>query len=199
MKVAGLQKVSLIDFPEMISAVIFTQGCNFNCPFCHNRQLIPQPLPHHNLLNHSVLWSFLNHRRNQLDGIVVSGGEPTLQQHLNIFFKNLKDLGYKTKLDTNGSHPKVIRSLIKRNLLDFIAMDIKAPWNKYNRLAGCKVEIDKIQESVKLIHQSTVPHTFRTTWYKKLLTEDDLVVIRQQIPANSDYIIQEYQDIKPEI
>ncbi len=192
MNIGGLQKVSFCDFPGKVSAVIFTRGCNFNCPFCHNQQLIPMNAADDVVVDDKQIWQYLKTRRNQLDGLVVSGGEPSLQPDLAEFLQRAKALGYTIKLDTNGSRPGVLQSLIASALVDFIAMDVKAPWRKYEHLAGCRIDIGLIQASIKLILDSKLPHQFRTTWYQELLTEDDLDSIKTILPDKSNYLFQPY-------
>ncbi len=189
MLIGGLQRTSFCDFPGTIAAVVFTQGCNFNCPYCHNRSLIPKIPEKHQEITREELQQYLIERKKQLQGIVISGGEPTLQKDLSAFLLSLKQIGYQTKLDTNGSQPHVIQDLLDRKLLDYIAMDIKAPWDKYSKLAGCEVDPGIIQKSVQMIASSGIEHQFRTTWFKKLLSQSDIDLIRRQCPANSQYVL----------
>lgn len=194
MNIGGLQKVSFCDFPGKVATVVFAQGCNFNCPFCHNQQLIPMSPIEGIEVDERKVWQYLEARRCQLEGLVVSGGEPTLQPDLADFLGKAKKLGYSIKLDTNGSRPKIIQSLIDSGLIDFIAMDVKAPWRNYNHLAGCNPDINLIQSSIRIISASKLPHQFRTTWYQQMLTKDDLESIKSTLPNEENYLIQPYKN-----
>lgn len=195
MNIGGLQKVSFCDFPGKVAAVVFTQGCNFNCPFCHNQRLIPMSPVDGRLIDEKQVWQYLESCQNQFDGLVITGGEPTLQPGLAEFLTKAKGLGYKIKLDTNGSCPTIIKSLINYGLIDFIAMDIKAPWRKYQLLGGCRMDLGLIRVSIELILDSRLPHQFRTTWYEDLLTADDLESIRSILPDQVNYVIQSYKKV----
>ncbi|MFA6584273.1 MAG: anaerobic ribonucleoside-triphosphate reductase activating protein [Elusimicrobiaceae bacterium] len=178
MKIGGLTRFSLIDYPGHIAAVVFLQGCNFRCPFCHNPELVypekfAEPLPE------ETLFSFLLRRRGQLDGVVITGGEPSVQVGLPAFIARIKELGYKVKLDTNGSNPALLKRLFDENALDFIAMDLKAQFLKYPLLTGTKANMDAIGQSVELIKNSGVKHEFRITFDTRHLTQDDLASVRQ--------------------
>lgn len=191
MRIGGLIKFSLIDYPGKISAVIFTQGCNFRCPWCHNPELVypdrfGDAIPQENILD------FLEKRQGQLEGVVISGGEPTLQRDLAEFIQEIRDIGFAVKLDTNGSNPDVLLKLLEMNSLDYIAMDVKAPLRKYDLLTGVKTDLDKIQESIRLIIQSQVDHQFRTTFCQSYLDEKDLEEIRSLVKGTKCYKVQEF-------
>ncbi len=183
MMIRGFQSLTLTDYPGKTAAIVFTQGCNFSCPFCHNRQLLQQD--HASLMPETGLLACLRKRRGLLDGLVITGGEPTLQTDLVSFIENVKHLGLLTKLDTNGSRPEVIRALLQRKLLDYIAMDIKAPWARYHQLAGAPVSVQRIRQSVELIAASDIDHEFRTTVVTPLLDEEDIEHIRESLPRTS--------------
>jgi pyruvate formate lyase activating enzyme len=192
MKIGGLHPFTLSDFPGKTAAILFTIGCNFKCPFCHNTALIDAQHP---AWPEHLITEFLHKRKKQLDGIVISGGEPTLQPDLIEFIQNLKTLGYATKLDTNGSHPQVLRELIAKNLLDYIAMDIKAPFEIYDQLTGIQIPLDSInaiKSSIELIAFSNITHEFRTTWPPHLLTQADIEKIKSIVPSQSLYKIQAF-------
>lgn len=191
MRIGGLLKFSLIDFPGRIAAVIFTQGCNFRCPFCHNRELVI-PSCFQPALPEEEITSFLLKRRGTLSGVVVTGGEPTLHSDLPEFLARVKALGYAVKLDTNGSRPGMLRQVLERGLADFIAMDIKAPLERYHELAGVEVERGDIEESIRLICASGVDHLFRTTVVRPLLSDDDLLRIRAALPQPPRHILQDF-------
>ncbi|MGD8452806.1 MAG: anaerobic ribonucleoside-triphosphate reductase activating protein [Phycisphaerae bacterium] len=193
MNIGGLQPFSLNDFPGRVAAVIFTQGCNFCCPFCHNGQLVSSNgVPDEQLSDGDVL-RFLRNRRRQIDGVVLSGGEPTLQPDLPDFLCQLRRLGYAIKIDTNGSRPDVIRRLIAAEFVDFIAMDVKAPLERYDVLSGTRVNTAEILESIQLISASTIAHQFRTTVVPSLLHAADIARIRRLLPENEELRLQTFQ------
>jgi len=193
MKIGGLNKFSLSDFPGKISAVVFTQGCNFRCPYCHNGPLIAQHVPNDLLIPEEEFFRFLNIRGRQLDAVVVSGGEPTIQPGLFTFLWRIKSMGFLVKLDTNGSKPKVLRGLLNNKLLDYVAMDVKAPLHIYNCLTGTVVPvIREIQESIALISKSGIDHEFRTTVVELLLWPEDIQSIQELIPPGSTHRLQDF-------
>ena len=186
MRVAGFLPLTLSDFPGRVAAMVFTPGCNFRCPFCHNSDLL-ESIGANAFME---VFAYLQQRRHLLDGVVFSGGEPTLQTELPESLVRSRDLGLLTKLDTNGSHPQVLADLFRQHLVDYVAMDVKAPWDSYDRLAGRPVDIQALKESVALIATSGVEHQFRTTWVPDLLTEADLQRIKAQLPAHSPHCVQ---------
>lgn len=189
MIIGGFEPLSLCDFPGTPAAVIFTQGCNWRCRYCHNWSLLPQSGP--NQLNMEDVLRLLIDRRTLLDGVVISGGEPTLQSDLIDFVYTLKDMGFRVKLDTNGSRPSTLETLVSRNLLDYVAMDIKAPWKKYGEIAGVEdVDIKSVQKSVTILSRGSVYHHFRTTYDRDRLSEKDIENIRRLLPTKSTHIIQ---------
>ena len=193
MKIGGMNTFSLSDYPGKVAAVVFTQGCNFQCPFCHNHSLIPHnPAPDAAGIEASEVLSFLEKRRGKLDAVVVSGGEPTLQSGLPIFLGRIKDMGFAIKLDTNGSRPEMVESLLSSALVDYIAMDLKAPRKIYSRLAGIEVPTGKIARSVEKISKSGIDHEFRTTVVDGLLEERDIEEIRKWVPSGSFHRLQKF-------
>lgn len=194
MKIGGFETLSLCDYPGTPAAVVFTQGCNWRCPFCHNRSLLSLT-PEEGKYESIAILNILRERRNVLDGVVLTGGEPTLQKDLFSFMVELKAMDYKVKLDTNGTQPVIIDSLLAHSVVDYIAMDIKAPWDKYGALTGdSKVDLNAVRESVEIISRGRAAHHFRTTYPPELLEEHDLEAIRNALPAGSPHIIQEYRD-----
>ncbi len=187
--IGGLQPTSLCDYPGIPCAVIFTQGCNFRCPFCHNAQLLPRRTEGRIPLTELFAW--LEDRRGFLEGICISGGEPTIQASLPDFIEQVKDLGFRVKLDTNGSRPEMLEHLLDRRLLDYVAMDLKAPLQKYSMLSGVEVDTLGILCSVELLSQSKIPHHFRTTWVEGLLVESDRPLIKEMVPSGSLHLWQE--------
>ena len=184
MRIGGYHPCSFCDFPGRLAAVVFTQGCNFRCPYCHNGTLLS---PTGELIAEEEILRRLALRRNQIDAVVVSGGEPTLQSDLPQFLQMVRQIGLSTKLDTNGSNPAALAKLIDSGLLDYIAMDIKAPWNLYGQLAGGTVDLSQIAESIRLIASSGIAHEFRTVAVGALLNTDDMALVRAQIPGGSTY------------
>ncbi len=191
MKIGGLMPLSLSDFPGRVAAVIFTQGCNFRCPFCHNGNLIPMDREPGDLLREEEIFSLLAARCGKLGGVVISGGEPTLQPDLPDFLLALKELGYAIKLDTNGSRPEVLARVLP--LVDYVAMDLKAPLPCYARLAGVAVAPKKIRQSIELLAASGVEHEFRTTAVEPLLDQRDLDEIFALVPVGSKYRVQPFR------
>ena len=178
MYIGGLQKFSLIDYPGLISAVIFTQGCNFRCPYCHNPQLVFPELFEESLNEESVL-EFLKSREGQLDGVVITGGEPALQPDLLPFLKTIKAMSFQVKLDTNGSRPDVIEKALKGHLVNFIAMDIKAPLKNYSEICGVRVDTEAIATSIQHVLDSDIAYQFRTTVDSALMSREMADCLRQ--------------------
>jgi pyruvate formate lyase activating enzyme len=183
MLIAGLQKCSLIDYPDRLAAVLFTQGCNFRCPYCHNPELIPRHGGTTQFDPESI-FAFLEKRRGILEGVVITGGEPTLHEEVMNLCREIKGMGFAVKLDTNGSHPRMLARLLDENLIDFIAMDIKAPLDKYSQLAGVPVNVEAIHRSTTLLQASRLPVQFRTTFARPLLDENDILLIKRMIPQH---------------
>jgi|YelNatPaOPRAMG01_1025707.scaffolds.fasta_scaffold14896_3 pyruvate formate lyase activating enzyme len=194
MLIGGLQRFSLIDYPGKISAVIFTQGCNFRCPYCHNPELVG--FDREDLIEEDYVLSFLEERRGKIDGVVLTGGEPTLQSDLGDFLKEIKNLGFLIKLDTNGSCPEVIEELLEAKLLDYIAMDIKASLENYSEITNAKVDIGKIKRSIDVIMHSGVTYEFRTTVVKSQLKMDDILKIGESIRSADLYVLQSFRPTK---
>ena len=177
MQIGGITKSSLIDYPKKISAVIFLIGCNFNCPYCHNPELVISNIIEPIDIN--TIYSFLKKRKGLLDGVVITGGEPTLHKKLPEFIKNIKDMGYLIKLDTNGSNPNMVEELIENKLVDYIAMDIKAPFDEYNNIITKEISIENVKKTFKLLVQNKVDYEFRTTVVSNLLNYESFVKINE--------------------
>ena len=192
--IGGIQKTTLVDFPGKVAAIVFTQGCNFRCGYCHNPSLISKS--HFELDSESFtkekFFSFLKNRIGKLDGVVITGGEPTLQSGLYDFIKEIKQMGFEVKLDTNGTNPQIIEQLIKDNLLDYIAMDIKAPIEKYDLITCVNTNKDDILKTIELIKNSKVDYEFRTTVLKSQLSYDDFNQIGQIIKGAKRYYLQKF-------
>lgn len=195
MRIGGYVPCSLSDFPGRIAAVIFTQGCNWRCPWCHNPALVyPElftpPIPEADVLQK------LSSRRGQLDGVVITGGEPTLHPDLPDFIRSIRDLGFQIKLDTNGSRPAVVRSLIEHKLLDFVATDIKAPWDRYGEAAGLPApafDVSALKETVSILRETGIEHQLRTTRWPGL-SEADAPLI-ENITSGSPHVWQDYRPL----
>ena len=189
----GLQKLTLLDYPGETACTIFTGGCNFKCPFCHNFHLLYSAST--DTIDGNELIDFLLKRQNVLSGVVISGGEPTLNDDLPAFFAILQSLGFKTKLDTNGTNPDMIDELLKLKLLDYIAMDIKNSFDKYEITSGVKgIDLNAIKRSIKLIKGSSIGYEFRTTVVKELHEKEDFERIGEAIFGADNYYLQPFID-----
>jgi pyruvate formate lyase activating enzyme len=190
----GLQQISLIDYPGKICAIIFTTGCNFRCKFCYNKEIVlPELIQEHVVLSESDILDFLKSRVGKLEAVCVTGGEPTLHTDLKEFLSKIKELGFLIKLDTNGTNPCMIKELIDLKLIDYIAMDIKAPLEekRYKEIVGVLVDMNKIEESIKII-KSLGNYEFRTTMAPGLKEEDILSIVSKIGPAKK-YFLQEFK------
>jgi len=194
MLIGGLQKLTLIDYPGHIAATVFTVGCNFRCPFCHNPELVERGAwsVEHKL--EKDFFDFLGERRGKLEGVCITGGEPTIQPDLEEFIRKIKDLGYKVKLDTNGARPDVLRRLYAKKLLDFVAMDIKSDLENYEKTANSKIDTERIKLSVDLIRNSGVDYEFRTTAVPGLHKEEDFIKIGKWLEGSKKYVLQTFED-----
>ncbi|MCD4781236.1 MAG: anaerobic ribonucleoside-triphosphate reductase activating protein [Candidatus Omnitrophica bacterium] len=191
MKIGGLLKFSIIDFPGKLAAVVFTQGCNLRCPYCHNAELV-LPEKYQPPIPLRTIFDFLKKRQGQLNGVVISGGEPTVHQDLKPFLQKVKDLDYAIKLDTNGTHPEVISDIIHSGLVDYISMDIKAPLSKYHQVTGIPHQEELIKHSIRLLLERHVPYEFRSTVPKDLLKENDIQEMSALIKGATQYHLQRF-------
>ncbi len=194
MKIGGFQKFSLLDYPGKLSAIIFTHGCNFRCPYCHNPELL-KGTDADDLTSESIL-EFLKTRLDKLDAVTISGGEPTIHPDLPDFISAIKELGFLIKLDTNGTNPQMLTSLMEQKLIDYIAMDVKAPLDKYQTVTIRPVDTDKISQSVQLIQGGDVNYEFRTTLVTGLLNEADVAAIQKDFHLEANYFIQNFVNSK---
>lgn len=193
MIVGGLQKLTLVDYPGNVAAIIFTKGCIFRCPYCHNPDLV---LPTRGVeIPISEIYQFLEEKKTFLDGICISGGEPTLHKDLPDFIAHIKSLGYKVKLDTNGVTPEMITELISKKLVDYFAMDLKQTWGKYQKIAnvapGKERFIESCKKTFKIIQNSGVPHEWRTTVLPGIHTEADFIEMASWLLPGEQYFIQD--------
>lgn len=190
----GLQKLTLLDFPGYTAATIFLGGCNFRCPFCQNAGLVLHPDKEESIPTSEVL-SFLKKRKKLLDGVCITGGEPTLCPELPELIAEIKALGYLIKLDTNGSHPEILKSLHEQGLLDYVAMDIKSSPSGYSQASGlAKLDLDAITESVRFLMEGTLDYEFRTTVTRELHTHIEFEEIGNWIAGCKRYFLQAYRD-----
>ena len=194
MRIGGLQKFSLLDFPEKIAAVVFTNGCNFRCPFCHNPTLVAETAltPH---VPEEEFFTFLAQRIDRLDGVCVTGGEPLLQSDCADFLRRIKRLGFLVKLDTNGSFPEKLKAILAEHLVDYVAMDIKNVSEKYTATAGISESfIDNIHKSANLLLNGDIPYEFRTTVVREFHTIDDIGQIGRRLRGGRKYCLQNYRE-----
>ncbi len=230
MQIGGIQKLTLIDFPGRLAATVFLCGCNFRCPFCYNRELVlpekikkqlhpPQFFAKQKFgrarISDKVFFNFLKERKGLLGGVCITGGEPTINEDLPIFIKKIKDLGYLVKLDTNGSNPEMLKKLIDEKLVDYVAMDIKAPLglnfqfpisnfqtnskpqiSKYKIATGVKIDIARIKKSIEIIKNSGIDYEFRTTVVPGIHTKEDIIQIAKEISPAKKYYLQNFRPEK---
>ena len=194
MNIHGFNKSTLLDYPKHLAATIFVGGCNMRCPFCHNASLVLRPNTQPIIPEEEVL-SYLAKRKNILEGVCITGGEPTLYPELPLFIKQIKELGFKVKLDTNGTNPAMLKELAENKLIDYVAMDIKNSKDKYKITAGNKnISLDEINESISLLLSDIVEYEFRTTIVKELHTKSDMEAIGSWIKGAKAYYLQSYRD-----
>ena len=190
----GLQKQSLIDFPGKISCVLFASGCNFSCPYCHNPELARGQIKASAALKDENIYDFLDKRKGFLDGVVISGGEPTLQRDLAVTCDNIRKRGYPIKLDTNGSRPEILKQLIRNRFVDYIAMDIKTDPSAYPREISGNENTANILESIALIMAAGIPYEFRTTCVKPFVDQPIIDKISHAIQGARCYVLQQFKD-----
>ncbi|MEI6057538.1 MAG: anaerobic ribonucleoside-triphosphate reductase activating protein [bacterium] len=187
----GFEKFTTIDYPGKVACIVYTIGCNFRCPYCHNPELVDETVETR-ILEQDVLFFLLN-RKQMLEGIVITGGEPTMHgDDLLAFMKKVKDLGFLVKLDTNGTNPVLLQRAIHEGLVDYVAMDIKAPLSKYSQTVARPVDIDAIRKSIQILISSGVKYEFRTTVVKSLLSPDDFDEIGKEIKGAERYFLQTF-------
>jgi pyruvate formate lyase activating enzyme len=196
MVIGGYQKLTLIDYPGKLASTVFTVGCSFRCPFCHNPELVLDSGPSGKNILEKDFFDFLKKRQNKLEGVCITGGEPTIQKDIVEFVKKIKNLGFLVKLDTNGTRPDVLKKLFDLKLLDFVAMDIKNQLKKYDQTTGVIGDKERIKISVELIKNSQLPYEFRTTVVPGLHQEKDFEEIARWIGGAKKYYLQEYREIK---
>jgi pyruvate formate lyase activating enzyme len=192
MVIGGLQKFTLSDFPGRVAAVVFTRGCNFRCPYCHNPQLV-DPERYSAPLSEEAFFEFLGQRRDQLQGVVVSGGEPTIHDDLPEFLASIKSLGFAIKLDTNGSNPDMLHEVLAKGLVDFLAMDLKGPLSSYPRIAGFDGSAQDVGRSLQTVIGCGIPHEIRTTYHESLLSREDLIGMAALARGCASFVLQGFR------
>ena len=199
MKIGGLQKLTLIDYPGKIACTVFLAGCNYRCPWCHNPELVlPEEIEKSPKIPEKDFFNFLKLRKNLLEGVVICGGEPTINKDLPEFCQKIKKLGYLVKLDTNGSNPKILKDLIDKKLVDYVAMDIKAPKEKYMEAIGLKKSssnrlLKNVKESIDILKEGKIDYEFKTTMIPGLLGKEDIVKIVKWIGPAKRYYLQNFK------
>jgi pyruvate formate lyase activating enzyme len=194
MKIGGFQKTSLLDYPDRISAIVWVSGCNFRCPFCYNKNLA---LGTAELFPEDEILSFLSKRKEQLEGVVISGGEPLLQEDIVDFIEKIKKQRFPVKIDTNGAFPEKLGELLEKQLVDYVAMDVKAPKKKYRELVDVDVDISKIEASIDLIKNKAPAYEFKTTFVPDLLKKEDIVEIAKWLKGADLYYLQQFKPLSP--
>jgi pyruvate formate lyase activating enzyme len=190
MFIGALEKMTLVDFPNKVACIVFLVNCNFRCPYCYNKELTAYKFfkkSKRELITEGEFFSFLNKNKKMLDGVVITGGEPTCSPGLILFMTKIKQLGFAIKFDTNGSNPNILKKIIEQNLAEYIAMDLKAPLNKYQEITRSKINPKNISDSISLIINSKISHEFRTTLYSKL-NFDDFKEMNKLIPNELWYL-----------
>lgn len=193
MKLHGLQKMTLLDFPGHVACTVFLGGCDFRCPFCHNYELIDGTADP--IMDDSELFSFLESRKGLIDGVAITGGEPCLHKDLPELIRKIKAIGYPVKLDTNGYHPDMLKSILDEGLVEYVAMDIKNSEEKYDITCGVDgLDMNKIKESIKILMASGIEYEFRTTVIKEFHEKEDFIKICEMIKGAKRYFLQRFTD-----
>lgn len=195
MKVTGIQKLTLLDYPGVVACTVFTAGCNFRCPFCHNAMLVLPEQIDNECLTDDEVFGFLKKRRGVLDGVAVTGGEPLLHADMPEFLARVKEMGYKIKLDTNGSNPELLSEIVKNKLVDRVAMDIKNAPEEYARTIGLKsFDIAPVERSKEMLLRGDIDYEFRTTVVKGIHTKESLIGAAKWIEGAKEYYLQQFKD-----
>ena len=197
MQIGGLQKLTLIDYPGRLAATVFLCGCNFRCPWCYSSELVlPEKIKKQPKISEKEFFDFLKERKTLLEGLVLCGGEPTYHKELPDLIKKIKKLGFLVKLDTNGSNPKMIKKLIDNKLIDYVAMDVKLPKERYPKIYGKRVKIKNIEESIKILKNEKIDSEFRTTVVPTILKKEDILKIARWISPAKKYYLQNFRPEK---
>jgi len=194
MIIAGLQKITLIDYPKKIAATVFLAGCNFRCPWCYSAELVlPEKIKKQPKLSEREFFDFLEERKGMLEGIVLCGGEPTINKDLPGFAAKIKKFGYSIKLDTNGSNPKMLRKLIDDKLINYVAMDVKLPKEKYPEIFRGEIKIQDIEKSIEILKENEIDYEFRTTVIPTVLDKQEIFKIAKWISPAKKYYLQNFR------
>jgi len=193
--IKGFIKTSLIDYPRKIASIVFFPRCNFNCSFCFNPEMVNDSEDLREIKPEEI-FDYIESQKKWIDGVCLTGGEPTLQEGLPEFISEIKKRGFLVKLDTNGTSPGMLKKLLDQKLLDYVAMDVKAPLEKYEKVAGCKVNLENIQKSVELIRSSGIEYEFRTTVVPEQLNKDDIKAIGEWLDGSKRYYLQQFRPEK---
>lgn len=197
MTIGGLQKLTLIDFPGRLAATVFLMGCNVRCPWCYSRELVlPLSAKLQPKISELFFFKFLEERRGLLSGVVICGGEPTINPELPQFIQEIKKMGYAVKLDTNGSNSGVLQQLLGDNLLDYVALDVKAPKDRYREATGAAIDVSEVEKSIGLLKESDIDFEFRTTVVPDLHTKEDIVKIAKWVSPTKRYYLQNFRPEK---
>lgn len=194
MEFGGIEKLTLVDYPGKVACMVYTIGCNFRCPYCHNPELVDETVEAR--VTEHDFFCFLNARRDMLDGVVITGGEPTMHDDLPRVMREIKNRGFLVKLDSNGTRPQMLREAIEGRLVDYIAMDIKSPLKAYGTVVARPVNTEAIEESIKLLINSNVDYEFRTTIVKGMLSRQDLGQMGKEIRGAKRYVLQKFVSTK---
>ncbi len=196
MQIGGFEKFTMVDYPGKLATTVFTVGCSFRCPFCHNPELVSSIKYQVSSIAEKEFFKFLEDRRGKLEAVCVTGGEPTIQPDIIEFIEKIKKMGFLVKLDSNGTRPDVLRNIINKKIVDYIAMDIKNTPEKYSQTVGVRVDIERVKLSVKLIINSGIDYEFRTTVVPGFHDEKDFDKIAEWIGGARAYFLQEFRDFK---
>lgn len=194
MTFGGFEKCTLVDYPGKVACMVYTVGCNFRCPYCHNPELVDETVEAR--YTEQAILDFLATRRGLLDGVVITGGEPTMHEELPAFMRKVKELGFLVKLDTNGTNVRMLERVLHEGLVDYVAMDVKSPLETYSQTVARPVDIDAIRHSIDLLRSSPIEYEFRTTVIKSLLSRDDVEAIGKSIQGAKRYFLQKFVSTK---
>jgi len=196
-KIGGLQKLTLIDYPGKLACTAFLVGCDFKCPWCYAKELVlPEEIKKQPKILQKDFFEFLKERKELLEGVVLCGGEPTIHKTLPSFIKKIKKLGYSVKLDTNGSHPQMMKDLIDKKLIDYVAMDVKLPKERYPEIFAKRVKIKDIEKSIEILKKGKVDYEFRTTVVPTVHEKEDILAITHWIRPAKKYFLQNFRPEK---
>lgn len=190
----GFEKCTLVDYPGKVACMVYTIGCNFRCPYCHNPELVDETVE--TTYSEAVILDFLDTRKGLLDGLVITGGEPTMHEELPAFARRVKEKGFLVKLDTNGTNPEMLRRAIDESWVDYVAMDMKSPLETYSQTVARAVDVEAIRESISILLASSIEYEFRTTIVKSLLSCEDLKRIGEAIRGAKCYYLQKFVPTK---